>query len=97
MRFFSKCKTLFLISIFHLYLLSKISLFDIYSETLTESDRSLESLSKLPQNRIYQEKRRDEDNEAEISEYLTLAQLGNILRELAVKGKIVTRQYNDIL
>lgn len=30
----------------------------------------------------------DEDNETEISEYLTLAQLGSILRELAVKGKI---------
>ena len=30
----------------------------------------------------------NEDNETEISEYLTLAQLGSILRELAVKGKI---------
>ena len=76
----------------HLYFLSKSSLFGIYSETLTESDRSLESPSKLPQNCIDQEERRDDDNEAEISEYLTLVQLGNILRELAVKGKIVTKQ-----
>lgn len=80
----------------HLYLLSKSSLFDIYSETLPKSDRSLELSSKLPENDIYQEKRRDEDDEAEISEYLTLAQLGNILRELAVKGKIVFEQYNYI-
>ena len=33
---------------------------------------------------------KDEDNETEISQYLTLAQLGNILRELSVLGKTLT-------
>ena len=37
---------------------------------------------------VYQDAQHDEDNETEIGEYLTLAQLGSILRELAVKGKI---------
>lgn len=36
---------------------------------------------------VYQEAQIDEDKETEISEYLTLAQLGSILRELAVKGR----------
>ena len=58
-----------------------------YSETINESDKSLELEPKLPDSVIVQEGDRDDDNEAEISEYLTLAQLGNILRELAVKGK----------
>lgn len=34
-----------------------------------------------------QEVRKDKDNEAEIGQYLTLAQLGNILRELSALGK----------
>ena len=33
---------------------------------------------------------KDEDNEKEISQYLTLTQLGNILRELSVRGKTLT-------
>ena len=33
---------------------------------------------------------KDEDNETEISQYLTLTQLGNILRELSVVGKTLT-------
>ena len=37
-----------------------------------------------------QEVSKDEDNEAEISQYLTLCQLGNILRELSVLGKTLT-------
>ena len=37
---------------------------------------------------VYPDAQHDEDNETEISEYLTLAQLGSILRELAVKGRI---------
>lgn len=57
----------------------------IHSVTIGESDRLLELPSQLPQS--LHEGNRDEDNEAEIGEYLTLAQLGSILRELAVKGK----------
>ncbi|KAL9988403.1 hypothetical protein ACROYT_G002841 [Oculina patagonica] len=56
------------------------------SSTVTESDKLPEFLSKLPETIADQEKTEDDDNEAEISEYLTLAQLGNILRELSVKG-----------
>ncbi len=59
----------------------------VFSATVTESDKVLEFSSKLPETTADQEKTKDDDNEAEISEYLTLAQLGNILRELSVKGK----------
>ena len=59
----------------------------MYSETLKESDKSLESPMKPSESSTDQERSSDDDNEAEISEYLTLAQLGSILRELAVKGK----------
>ena len=38
---------------------------------------------------VDQEAHIDEDNETEIGEYLTLHQLGSILRELAVKGRIL--------
>lgn len=54
------------------------------SATITESD----GLSlMLPETTAEQENNEDEDTEAEIREYLTLSQLGNILRELSVKGK----------
>ena len=64
-------------------------LFDnCFSTNETESDKLLEMSSKLPQTiTVDQQIILDEDNEAEISQYLTLAQLGNILRELSVKGK----------
>ena len=63
----------------------------VFSATVTESDKLLELPSKLPENTTDQGKSKDDDNEAEISEYLTFAQLGNILRELSVKGR------NDIV
>ena len=58
------------------------------SETLRQSENAVEK-SPIPAGSIFG-KGGDihEDNETEISEYLTLAQLGSILRELAVKGKI---------
>jgi len=58
------------------------------SATVTESD---ELSSKLPETSAEQENNEDEDTEADIREYLTLSQLGNILRELSVKGKNNTR------
>ena len=58
-----------------------------FSANETESDKLLEMSSMLPESMLVDEKLwKDEDNEAEISQYLTLAQLGNILRELSVKG-----------
>ena len=56
----------------------------VFSATITESD---ELSLMLPENTAEQEYNEDEDTEAEITEYLTLSQLGNILRELSVKGK----------
>ena len=47
---------------------------------------SMELAPKPSESFIDQEGSSDDDNEAKISEYLTLAQLGRILRELAVKG-----------
>jgi len=41
----------------------------------------------LPETTAEQENDEDEDTEADIRQYLTLSQLGNILRELSVKGK----------
>ena len=58
------------------------------SATVTESN---ELSSKLPETIAEQENNEDEDSEADIREYLTLSQLGNILRELSVKGKNNTR------
>ena len=58
-----------------------------FSATVTESD---ELSSKFPETVAEQENNEDED-EADIREYLTLSQLGNILRELSVKGKNNTR------
>ena len=55
-----------------------------FSATITESDQ-LSSM--LPETTAEQENNEDEDTEADIREYLTLSQLGNILRELSVKGK----------
>ena len=67
-------------------------LFDnCFSTNETESEKLLETSSKLFETiNVDQDIRKDEDNEAEISQYLTLAQLGNILRELSVKGKACT-------
>ena len=67
-------------------------LFDnCFSTNETESEKLLETSSRLPETIIVdQDIRKDEDNEAEVSQYLTLAQLGNILRELSVKGKAYT-------
>ena len=56
----------------------------VCSATIPESD---ELSSILPETTTEQEKSEDEDTEADIREYLTLSQLGNILRELSVKGK----------
>ena len=59
-----------------------------YSEALRQSENAVEK-TPMPAGSITDKGgNRDEDNETEISEYLTLAQLGSILRELAVKGKI---------
>ena len=46
-------------------------------------------MSSTPAETIFAEQAvsKDEDNETEISQYLTLTQLGNILRELSVLGK----------
>ena len=59
-----------------------------YSETLRQSENAVEK-SPMPAGGITDKGGDiDEDDETEISEYLTLAQLGSILRELAVKGRI---------
>ena len=59
-----------------------------YSESLGQSEKAVK-ISTMPAGSIIgQVEDIDEDNETEISEYLTLAQLGSILRELAVKGRI---------
>ncbi|XP_068735057.1 LOW QUALITY PROTEIN: E3 ubiquitin-protein ligase rnf213-alpha-like [Montipora capricornis] len=50
-------------------------------------DDSVGGSFQLPLSFSEQEENRDEDNEAVISEYLTLSQLGLILRELAMKDK----------
>ncbi|XP_068731195.1 E3 ubiquitin-protein ligase rnf213-alpha-like [Montipora capricornis] len=50
-------------------------------------DESVGGSFALPQSFSEQEGNRDEDNEEVISEYLTLSQLGLILRELATKDK----------
>ena len=54
------------------------------SVTITEAD---ELSLKLPETTAEQENNEDEDSEAYMRQYLTLSQLGNILRELSVKGK----------
>ena len=63
----------------------------VFSATITESDGLS---SKLPETTAEQENNEDEDTEADIRQYLTLSQLGNILRELSVKGKNRTRAPN---
>ena len=70
----------------------EILLFIFYfSENETDTDQVLEMSSK-PAETIFGEHAvsKDEDNETEISQYLTLTQLGNILRELSVLGKTLT-------
>ena len=56
----------------------------VCSATVTESK---ELPSKFPETTAEQVNSEDEDTEADIGEYLTLSQLGKILRELSVKGK----------
>ena len=62
-----------------------------FSENETVTDQVLE-MSSTPAETIFAEHAvsKDEDNETEISQYLTLTQLGNILRELSVVGKTLT-------
>ena len=55
----------------------------------SESGDDLKNRScELPQSSIEQKESENEDEEQRISEYLTLLQLGLILRELAFKGMI---------
>ena len=55
----------------------------------SESGDDLKNRScELPQSSIEQKESGNEDEEQRISEYLTLLQLGLILRELAIKGMI---------
>ena len=56
----------------------------VCSATVTESE---ELSSKFPKTSAEQVNNEDEDTESDIGEYLTLPQLGKILRELSVKGK----------
>lgn len=63
----------------------------VCSATLTESADELSS--KFPETTAEQVNNEDEDTEAEIGEYLTLSQLGNILRELSVKGENNSRHH----
>ena len=66
----------------------------VCSATTTESN---ESSSRLPETTAEQVNNEDEDTEADIRQYLTLSQLGNILRELSVKGKNnPPLEYSDI-
>ena len=62
-----------------------------FSEKDTDSDLVLD-MSPTPAETIVAEQAvsKDEDNEREIGQYLTLTQLGNILRELSVLGKTLT-------
>ena len=72
----------------------------VYSATITESD---EVSSKFSETTAELDNNEDEDTEADIGQYLTLSQLGNILRELSVKSKdnilltsaINTEQYSQ--
>lgn len=60
----------------------------------TESDIGMEMSSTSAETMTEEQKvSKDEDNEAEIGQYLTLCQLGNILRELSVLGKTLTCTY----
>ena len=65
--------------------------FFYFSENETDKDQVLE-MSSTPAETIFAEHAvsKDEDSETEISQYLTLTQLGNILRELSVLGKTLT-------
>ena len=61
----------------------------------SESVDELKSEScELPQSSIEQKESGYEEEEQRISEYLTLLQLGLILRELAIKGMIRGTRYN---
>ena len=68
-----------------------VKFFTSASANETESHIAPEMSSTFAENIIEEQKEsNDEDNEAEIRQYLTLAQLGNILRELSVLGKTLT-------
>ena len=70
-----------------------VCLFFFVSFFCSESVKELKSGScKLSQSSIEQNESGYEDEEQGISEYLTLLQLGLILRELAVKGRNMTLQ-----
>lgn len=73
-------------------------MFTSASANETESDMALE-MSSTSTEIITEEQEvsKDEDNEAEISQYLTLCQVGNILRELSVLGKTLTCTYGKSL
>ena len=61
-----------------------------FSENETDSDL-VQKMSTLAQTIVAEQAvSKDEDIETEISQYLTLTQLGNILRELSVPGKTLT-------
>ena len=64
-----------------------LEFFFCFSVNKTDSDVILE-MSSTPAETIVEDQAvtKDEDNETEISQYLTLTQLGNILRKLAVPG-----------
>ena len=68
-----------------------MSFLSCFSENETDTDQILE-MSSSPAETIVVEQAisKDEDIETEISQYLTLTQLGKILRELSVIGKILT-------
>ena len=66
-------------------------IFFCFRENETDLDLVLE-MSSTTAETIFAEQAvsQDEDNETEINQYLTLTQLGNILRELSVLGKTLT-------
>ena len=62
-----------------------------FSEKDIDSDLILEMSSTPAETTVAEQAvSKDEDNEREIGQYLTLTQLGNILRELSVLGKTLT-------
>lgn len=75
-----------------------VKFFTSASANETESDMALETSSTSAEIITEEQKvSKDEDNETEISQYLTLCQLGNILRELSVLGKTITCTYGKSL
>ena len=65
--------------------------FSCFSENETGSDQVIEVSSTPAETTVAEQAiSKDEDIETEISQYLTLTQLGKILRELSVLGKELT-------